>query len=96
MPGILLVEDDEGVRPILQHTLISAGHDVDACSEFGVDNAQLGEKLGSGHEDNLAASTSSNGRCQCRQVRPGLRFLRSRSAMARGVRRGMGMAGYLI
>ena len=31
MPGILLVEDDEGVRPILQHTLISAGHDVDTA-----------------------------------------------------------------
>jgi DNA-binding response OmpR family regulator len=31
MPRILLVEDDEGVRPLLEHTLISAGHDVDTA-----------------------------------------------------------------
>jgi DNA-binding response OmpR family regulator len=29
---ILLVEDDANVRPIIQHTLISAGHDVDIAA----------------------------------------------------------------
>jgi DNA-binding response OmpR family regulator len=44
VPRILLVEDDDEVRLLIEHVLLDADHDVDACETFEAGSELLGRR----------------------------------------------------